>query len=140
MTRHSLAVAVLGAAFAFGPAPVVAQDAALGQEIFMDRCSVCHGEAGAGDGLVAELFDRKPRDLTTLARDNDGVYPFDAVYQSIDGRREIPGHGYSKMPIWGEYFMAQEMADPASNPRDAMAVTQGRILAVVYYLHTLQRD
>ena len=140
MTRHSLAVAVLGAAFAFGPAPVVAQDAALGQEIFMDRCSVCHGEAGAGDGLVAELFDRKPRDLTTLARDNDGVYPFDAVYQSIDGRRDIPGHGYSKMPIWGEYFMEDALADTSVNPKNAKEITQGRILAIAYYLQTIQSE
>ncbi|SPH17039.1 hypothetical protein DEA8626_00553 [Defluviimonas aquaemixtae] len=127
----ALALCVTGAA---------AQDAAIGQEIFQDRCVVCHGETGAGDGIVAELFDQKPRNLTTLAKDNGGVYPFDAVYQSIDGRREITGHGYSKMPIWGEYFMAHEMADPASNPRDAMAVTQGRILAVVYYLQSLQSE
>ncbi len=125
---------LLGAGFAS------AQDAAIGAEIYQERCSVCHGETGAGDGLVGELFDRKPRNLSHLAKDNGGLFPFEAVYKSIDGTTEIKGHGYSNMPVWGRYFVAEEMEDPASNPRDAKAVTQGRILAVVYYLQTIQEQ
>lgn len=117
-----------------------AQDAAIGEEIFQERCSVCHGAGGKGDGLVAELFDRKPVDLTGISKRNSGAFPFESVYQAIDGRREIRGHGYSRMPIWGEYFMHEELADPASNPKDAMAVTQGRILAVVYFLQSIQTE
>ena len=130
----AIAAFILGAGFA------AAQDAAIGAEIYQERCSVCHGETGAGDGIVGELFDRKPRNLTHLAKDNGGVFPFDAVYKSIDGTTEIKGHGYSKMPVWGRYFIAEEMEDPASNPRDAKAVAQGRILAVVYYLQTIQTE
>ena len=132
----SLAV---GLAFICGATLASAQDAKIGQEIYLDRCAVCHGDSGSGDGLVAELFDRKPANLTLLASNNGGVYPFDDVYKSIDGRRDVRAHGFSRMPIWGEYFMVEEMSDAASNPRDAMAVTQGRILALVYYLQSIQQ-
>ncbi len=130
------------AALILGPVGGMAQTAEVGQEIFLDRCSVCHGDGGAGDGMVAALFSdtEKPKDLTQIAKKNGGVFPFDAVYQAIDGRREIRAHGYSRMPIWGEYFMEEAIADPTQNPKNARAVTEGRILAVVYYLQTIQGE
>lgn len=130
----TLAVA-LGAGF-IGPAS--AQEIALGKEIYADRCAVCHGEAGAGDGPVGELFEVRPKNLTNLAAENNGAFPFSTVYQSIDGRRDITAHGNTQMPIWGEYFIADAIADPSINPKDAQMITQARILAVVYYLQTLQ--
>ena len=129
--------AIVGASLLIGSSGV-AQDASLGQEIFQDRCAVCHGDLGKGDGLVAELFDRKPEDLTLLAQEQAGEFPFERVFQSIDGRTEITGHGKSKMPIWGEFFMESALADRGVNPKDARAVTEGRILAVVYYLQSIQ--
>jgi len=127
-----------GSAALFG-ASAMAQESSVGQEIFIDRCAVCHGETGAGDGLVGELFDRKPKNLTLLEKENNGAFPFSEVYQSIDGRREIAGHGNSKMPVWGEYFMEDAITSRAIDPKDAKVVTQGRILAVVYFLQSIQQ-
>lgn len=118
----------------------LAQEEMIGKMIYDDHCSVCHGDGGAGDGLVAALFDQKPKNLTSLAKLNNGVFPFESVYQAIDGRRELPAHGYSRMPIWGDFFMEQALTDRGHHPRDARAMKEGRILAIVYYLQTLQKE
>ena len=117
-----------------------AQETELGKEIYMDRCAVCHGETGLGDGMVGVLFDKKPKDLTQLAKIHNGAFPFSLVYQSIDGRREIESHGWSQMPIWGKYFMIEAIDDPGINEKNARYVTQGRILSVVYYLQSIQAN
>lgn len=40
-------------------------DAAKGKELFQQRCAMCHGDTGAGDGPVALSLppEAKPRDL-----------------------------------------------------------------------------
>lgn len=119
-------------------APSAAQEAELGEEIYQQRCAVCHGAEGGGDGLVGELLERRPKNLRLLAQENNGAFPFSEVYQAIDGRREIAGHGNPDMPIWGEFFMEDAIADRGINPKDARYVTQGRVLAVVYYLESIQ--
>ncbi|MGB8814900.1 MAG: cytochrome c [Paracoccaceae bacterium] len=116
---------------------ILAQDVPLGATEFEARCAVCHGKTGAGDGIVGELFDRKPKNLTLLAKENGGVFPFDAVYQSIDGRREIAGHGGSKMPIWGDYFMAESLKNDFGDD-NAYLLVQGRVLSLVYFLQSIQ--
>lgn len=132
-----LALLIAGAAALSTPGH--AQDASIGQEIFQQRCSICHGPTGAGEGIVGELFTQKPKDLRLLAKEAGGAFPFSEVYQAIDGRREIAGHGSSEMPIWGEYFMTEAIDNPAINEKDARLMTQGRILSVVYYLQTIQQ-
>lgn len=111
-----------------------------GARIYSERCAVCHGSAGAGDGTVGELFAVKPRDLSRLAADNNKVFPFSEVYQSIDGRRQIAGHGASEMPVWGTYFMDSAIDDPTINDKNAKYITQGRILSLVYYLQSIQQN
>ena len=71
---------------------------------------------------------------------NNGTFPFSEVYQSVDGRRVIAGHGPSEMPIWGEYFMDQAIDDRSLNPKFARQITQGRILSLVYYLQSIQEN
>ena len=38
-----------------------AQETVLGKNEFEERCSVCHGITGAGDGAGGELFAIKPK-------------------------------------------------------------------------------
>ena len=40
-------------------------------------------------------------DLTVLAETSNGVFPFDRVYQIIDGRQEVKVHGPRDMPVSG---------------------------------------
>lgn len=45
---------------------VEASDAKAGGELFAQRCAMCHGEKGAGDGPLAATMpaDQKPRSLS----------------------------------------------------------------------------
>jgi len=51
------------------PAPAAEQAAdpvAEAQQIFKDRCTVCHGATGKGDGDGSAALDPKPRDFTSV--------------------------------------------------------------------------
>jgi len=129
--------AVIGAT---GASAVSAQDAELGKEQFEQRCAVCHGIEGTGDGAVGELFAQKPKNLQLLAKDNGGVFPFIETYQAIDGRRDIAAHGNTEMPIWGDYLMVEAIEDRSINPKDARMIVEGRILSLVYYIQSIQNQ
>jgi mono/diheme cytochrome c family protein len=43
---------------------LAAPDVARGQALFAERCAVCHGETGAGDGAVATSLSPPPADFT----------------------------------------------------------------------------
>lgn len=44
-------------------ATAVDPDIAKGEEIFLQNCSSCHGEKGAGDGAAAAALNPKPRNF-----------------------------------------------------------------------------
>jgi mono/diheme cytochrome c family protein len=94
--------------------PAMGQDTYLGSQEFKVSCAACHGPTGKGDGEVAKALTIKPPDLTVLAKNNGGVYPFRRVFEVIDGRKEMPAHGNRVMPIWGERFQ-EELDDSAKH-------------------------
>ncbi len=103
-----------------------------GRDLFRIYCRTCHGESGTGDGPTAAVLKTKPSDLTRLAERNNGEFPFDRVYSSIDGRQGILAHGARSMPIWGLAF--QEL-DTDVNQEDQV---RGRILQLIRYLESIQ--
>ena len=111
----------------------------LGQRTFEDRCAVCHGTEGRGDGPLASLLTPRPADLGSLAKRNAGTYPFARVYKTIDGRYDssVTGHGTRDMPIWGNEFQV-EVLEAQLPGVYAEEIVQGRILGLVYYIQTLQ--
>ncbi|MFD0982824.1 c-type cytochrome [Tropicimonas aquimaris] len=117
----------------------LAQDTTFGEYLFKKNCAVCHGAAAAGDGPVAELFQTKPKNLQLLSQENNSAFPFSEVYRSIDGRKEIAGHGTSEMPVWGDLFYAEAVPDTFHPGMDADEIVQARILALVYFLQTVQQ-
>ncbi|NNK79260.1 MAG: cytochrome c [Litoreibacter sp.] len=113
--------------------------AQLGAELYERRCSVCHGTEAIGDGMVGTLFRIKPPNLTTLTRDNGGVFPFLEVFQAVDGHRKIAAHGESEMPIWGDLLMDEAFLREDFNADDARYATLGRLLSLVYFLQSIQQ-
>ena len=92
-------------------------------------CRSCHGEWGKGDGSVAEFLKVPPADLTAINARNDGEFPFDEIYKTIDGR-EVRAHG-SDMPVWGDAFKETEETDDE-------VVIKEKIIELVYYLKSIQ--
>ncbi|MGG7643705.1 c-type cytochrome [Rhodovulum sp. YNF3179] len=128
--------AILGAFLIAMPAQSLAQDATIeaGAREYMVACAGCHGESGKGDGPLAGLLQIKTPSLTKITeRTGGGDFPFNNTLKLIDGR-DVRAHG-GDMPIWGERFQAS-----ASSQRGETAdmVGRGRILALVYYLESIQ--
>ena len=147
--KHLTAVSVLaGAAALFGAGPCVAQQPDkydFGRREFLLSCAVCHGVTGKGDGIYKELLKKSPSDLTSLARENKGVFPFQRIYEVIDGRQDVKAHGPRDMPIWGAIFRKEgEKVDSATSPADSNGRSapemhvRARIVELVEYVRRLQ--
>lgn len=93
-------------------------------------CSSCHGAEARGDGMIAKALKKRPADLTQLAKRNNGVFPEDRVFKTIDGRKGT-AHTDSDMPVWGEVFAKASESAGAEN-------TALRIDTLVKYIATLQ--
>jgi mono/diheme cytochrome c family protein len=96
---------------------------------YQSHCAVCHGVNGTGAGRMAGELLSKPADLTQLAKNNGGQFPFWKVYRVVDGREEVKAHGPRTMPIWGVWFQATEGSELRAT---------GRILELIYYLKSIQ--
>ena len=103
-----------------------------GRKSFRVHCQTCHGEAGRGDGPMAELLRVRPADLTRIARRHGGEFPFTRIYHVIDGRADVRGHGGREMPIWGLSFRERGRDDYQEDE------VRGHILQLIYYLQSIQ--
>ena len=124
---------LIAAGLALAAVPAIAEE--TGQQEYMVACAICHGESGKGDGPFAPILSITTPNLTTLAKDNEGVFPFLDVLMVVDGRTGVRAHGDSAMPIWGERF--KESAAEAG-PYGSELEARGRLLALVTYLETIQ--
>ena len=111
----------------------------IGRSSYKAYCAICHGEDGTGTGDVAEILRIPPADLTTLSERSGGAFPFSDVYQSI-ATGLYRAHGQAAMPIWGNYFKADTLQDRGMNESDIDHIVQGRILSLVYYLESIQKQ
>jgi mono/diheme cytochrome c family protein len=107
--------------------------AEAGRVPYQQYCAVCHGVNGKGHGAMAQVLKVQPADLTQLSHKQGGVFPFWHVYNVIDGRVEIPGHGPREMPLWWAEFKRQ-----AGPVLEADLQAYARILEIVYYIESLQ--
>ncbi len=131
--RNSVATLVLVAATAGLAASASAQQA--GENEYLQACAACHGESGKGMGPIAPLLNIEVPSLTTLAKNNDGVFPMLQVIHIIDGRSGVRGHG-GIMPIWGDRFKSAMIE--SAGEYGAELLVRGRILALAQYLESIQ--
>lgn len=71
-----------------------------GAKVYADRCALCHGATGHGDGPASAALDPKPRNHT------DGSY--------MNGRTDaelldVIRNGKGAMPAWKEVLSEQEI-------------------------------
>lgn len=110
----------------------------FGEREYRSSCAVCHGVSGKGDGPYKPFQTKSPSDLTTLAKANKGVFPFQRVYEIIDGRQAIAAHGPREMPVWGARYMAEAGGYYMDVPYDPEAFVRTRVLALTEYVNRLQ--
>jgi mono/diheme cytochrome c family protein len=127
---------VLCVAFLFAtPSLASAQDS--GKQDFTKHCVGCHGADGRGHGPdLYILAGVKPADLTVLSKKNGGVFPFQDVEDTIDGRKKVPKHNRFDMPFWGVTF--QQSGKEFTPESEAKA--KERIDNVIRYIETLQQQ
>jgi len=86
---------------------------------------------------MAEILKVQPSDLTTIAKNNEGIFPLDQVFRTIDGRHGVAGHGDRDMPIWGARYLREDVERYGDFGGDD--VVRLRILELVYYIQSIQQ-
>jgi hypothetical protein len=145
----AIAIAVVTALALFAASSASAEEETIGADEYRISCLSCHGVGGRGNGPLAQFLTVKPTDLTMLSKNNGGQYPnlkagafpFQRVYQIIDGRAGVAVHGDRAMPVWGNRYL---MDQPMTQQQGPFAgtyekVVRGRILELVYYLQSIQQ-
>lgn len=136
MTAGLLAVVLMsGLATAYGQQQ---KKFDFGKREYESNCAVCHGLTGKGDGPYRPFQTKSPADLTVLADNNGGTFPFDRVYSVIDGRKSIAAHGPREMPIWGTEYSVKAAEAYFDVPYDPESYVRTRILALTEYVARLQ--
>ena len=141
-----IAVAAVAAITIVSGGQTVAEVLDPGKAEYHSSCASCHGSEGKGTGPVSTGLKVPPPDLTVLAKKNNGVFPFNSVYEIIDGRKTVVAHGTRDMPIWGDRYAPEPSKGliPRSSENilslfyDPEAVVRMRILAVIDYLNRIQ--
>jgi cytochrome c5 len=73
---------------------------AMGKTIYMEKCALCHGDSGHGDGPGAAALDPKPRNHT------DGSYMNGRTNEQLI---EVIKNGKGQMPAWGATLSDEEV-------------------------------
>jgi mono/diheme cytochrome c family protein len=136
IVKFSLSVLVATSIFSSGAVvaeSVTGEEEIVGSAEFLISCASCHGASAKGDGEKAKDLNVTPADLTVLAKENDGVYPFLEVFAIIDGRTEASGHGDRSMPVWGDRYSTD-----IGGPFGGEAAVRAQILDLVSYIKTMQ--
>ena len=138
MKQRYMGTAVFGAALVAAPVLGHAQDVDIGQREYVNRCAVCHGDGGKGDGPLSALLKIPVSDLTKIQKNNAGVFPFDRLYRVIDGWEAVAAHGPRNMPVWANEIAVDLATGFRVNPKDRESYVRGLIIALIGYIYTLQ--
>lgn len=126
----AIALTVLVTGGVFAQQEDVAKLVERGEQSYLAYCGSCHGEDATGNGLIAPYLKSAVPDLTQINARWQGEFPFDAMYDIVDGR-DVPGHGTRAMPVWGPAFLG--MADEPDKK-----VVKEKVIELVYYLKSIQ--
>lgn len=110
----------------------------LGKKEFEANCVGCHGVKAKGDGHYKPYLNKSPSDLTVLARNNGGAFPFARIYESIEGTGDVSAHGTRDMPIWGTAYKIKAGEYYGDVDYIPEYYVRSRILALIDYINRQQ--
>ena len=96
------------------PAVAAADPAAEAKEIFQNRCTVCHGEKGKGDGPGSAALDPKPRNFTL-----------------VDWQESVTDDHLRKIIVYGGLAVGKSAAMPANPDLDAKPEVVNELVKIV---------
>lgn len=105
LIRFASLIVVLPATLFVSPSILFGQsNMELGKGIYEQKCAMCHGKEGRGDGPPSQLLDPKPRDLTSgrykfRSTESGSIPTDDDILKTI----KTGLHGTS-MPDWGAFL------------------------------------
>lgn len=99
-----------------------------GPSIYKESCARCHGADGKGHGPDAAALKQKPSDLTTIAKNNKGVFPRRTIEDVVANGGRWKAHRSNEMPTWGPVFRAV----------DGDNIATAHIQNLVAYLESIQ--
>jgi mono/diheme cytochrome c family protein len=139
MTRSLIKTALVAMSMVFGAGVVLAQPKLdFGKREYESNCAGCHGLRGLGDGPYKPFLTKSPATLTLLAKNNGGVFPYQRVYEVIDGRQAVTLHGPRDMPVWGADYLEKAAGDYMDTPYNPELYVRTRITALLDYINRLQ--
>jgi mono/diheme cytochrome c family protein len=112
-----------------------------GRRQFTEKCAVCHGLSGKGDGALAAKLKGQPADLTRLSEKYGGTFPYSEIYAKIDGREEeeeiIRTHIASEMPA---FYSAPSLGNDKQFEDAGGRLAPVQIRQIVSFLQTIQEE
>ena len=97
------------------PMPATQKSIRMGHALFMTYCLPCHGPDGKGDGLVGQIFELQPADLTSdyVKGLSDGW-----IFGTITfGSYIMPHYGYDMRP-WERWDVVNYVRNVLEKPMD----------------------
>ena len=131
-----LGAGLVGSTF-FAVVSVNAEPSEWAKADYVNYCAACHGVGGTGNGPMVDELKGKPTDLTVLAKNNGGTFPYRKTYKTIDGtwnEGNLRAHGSNEMPIWGDVFRRK------AGSHNSYMEAKGRIMAIIQYIDALQKE
>lgn len=128
--------------FLLGLVSISSAEERIGENEFIKNCAVCHGANGKGEGPILDFLKQAPADLTQIRNRNGGLFPMQAVYDTIVDAGRTRAHGDSEMPIWGERYALEiiaEEGDYGFGP-GSRVTTRARVLELVFFLANIQES
>jgi mono/diheme cytochrome c family protein len=138
MKSTAIAAALLGGACVAQEVAHAQQTTDFGKQQYEEACTACHGATGKGGVFHTGTGDARSVDLTTLAKRNNGIFPFQQVFEAIDGSQVLREHESRDMPIWGLEFRIQAGDAHFKVPYGSGAYARARIFALTEYVSRLQ--
>ena len=68
---------------------------------------------------------------------NGGKFPFQRVYEVINGTNVLAANGSREMPLWGDRYSKDAKPVTPDQAEISRQVAEQRILSLVYYMGTL---